>query len=178
MIIFPSDFYCTKAGFSCLFFFWRGGVGGSSVKYLDLCFFSSLFTKLIITTEYLLPGRRSLILRARFLCFFSTKSWPMVWFHYNTDRNFIFLLKYRQLKVDLNTFTPKHFVTIRNRKFHLWMQLAYTETSYLRKNTHLRKDVVFLHFRLKESSENMIFSWNGIIRKLTKIWSFCSFQEF
>ena len=175
MIIFPSDFYCTKAGFSCLFFFWRGGVGGSSVKYLDLCFFSSLFTKLIITTEYLLPGRRSLILRARFL-FFSTKSWPMVWFHYNTDRNFIFLLKYRQLKVDLKTFTHEHFVTTRNRKFHLWIKLAYTETSYLRKNTHLRKDVVFLHFRLKESSENMICSWNGTIQKLTKIWSFLFFS--
>ena len=100
----------------------------------------------------------------------------MVWFHCMTDRNFIFLLKYCQLKVDLNTFTPKHFVTIRNRKFHLWIKLAYTETSYLRKNTHLRNDVVFLHFRLKERSENMIFSWNAIIQKLTKIWSFLFFS--
>lgn len=29
----------------------------------------------------------------------------------------------------------------------------------------------FLYFRLKESSENMIYLWNGNIRKLTKIWS-------
>ena len=67
-----------------LVFFGGGGGVGSSVKYLDLCFFSSLFTKLIITTEYLLPGRRSLILRARFLCFFQQK--VDQWFDFTTIR--------------------------------------------------------------------------------------------
>ena len=62
-------------------------------------------------------------------------------------------------------------------KFYLYVQLSYTKISYLRKNTHLRKDAAFLHFRLKESSENMIFPWNGNIRKLTKIWSFLSFSQ-
>ena len=41
---------------------------------------------------------------------------------------------------------------------------------------HLRKDAVFSHFRVKESSEN-IFPWNGNIRKLMKIWSFLSFSQ-
>ena len=52
------------------------------------------------------------------------------------------------------------FVTIRNRKFHLYVQLLYKKISYLCKNTHLRKDAAFLHFRFKESSENMTFPWN------------------
>ena len=69
------------------------------------------------------------------------------------------------------------FVTIPHRKFHLYVQLSYTKISYLRKNTHLRKDAAFLHFRLKESSENMIFPWNRNIRKLTKIWSFLPFSQ-
>ena len=47
----------------------------------------------------------------------------------------------------------------------------------LSKNTHLRKDTAFLHFRLKESSENMIFPWNENTRKLTKIWSFLLFSQ-
>ena len=98
----------------------------------------------------------------------------MACFRCNTTENFIFLLKYRQRKVDLNTSKKSLvFVTIR----HLYVQLSYTKISYLRKNTHLRKDAAFLHFRLKESSENMIFPWNGNIRKLTKIWSFLSFSQ-
>ena len=43
------------------------------------------------------------------------------------------------------------FVTIRHRKFHLYLQLSYTKISYLCNNTHLRKDAAFLHLRLKES---------------------------
>ena len=102
----------------------------------------------------------------------------MACFRCNTTENFIFLLKYRQQKVGLNTSKrPLVFVTIRHRKFHLYVQLSYTKISYLRKNTHLRKDAAFLHFRLKKSSENIIFPWNGNIRKLTKIWSFLSFSQ-
>ena len=101
----------------------------------------------------------------------------MAYFRCNTTENFIFSLKYRQRKVDLNT-SKKSFVfaTIRHRKFHLYVQLSYTKISYLRKNTHLRKDAAFLHFCLKESSENMIFPWNGNIQKLTKI-SFLPFSQ-
>ena len=59
--------------------------------------------------------------------------------------NFILLLKYRQRKVYLNPSEKSLvFVTIRHRIF----QLSYTNISYLRKNTHWRKDAAFLHFRL------------------------------
>lgn len=44
--------------------------------------------------------------------------------------------------------------------------------SYLRKNTHLRKDPAFSHFYLKESSKSIIFLWNR-----NKIWSLPSFSE-
>ena len=101
----------------------------------------------------------------------------LFWLQYNVA-NFIFLLKYRQPKVDLNAGEKLLvFITKRHRKFHLYPQLPYTKVSYLRKNTHLRKDAAFLHFRLKESSENMIFPWNGNTRKLMKIWSFLSFSQ-
>ena len=98
----------------------------------------------------------------------------MARFRCNMTENFIFLLKYRQRKVDLNT-SKKSLVFVTMR--HLYVQLSYTKISYLRKNTHLRKDAAFLHFRLKESSENMIFPWNGNIRKETKIWSFLHFSQ-
>ena len=76
--------------------------------------------------------------------------------------NFIFSLKYCQRKVerkvDLNASEKLLvFFTKRHRKFHLYAQLLHTKISYLRKNTYLRKDAAFLHFRLKERSENMIF---------------------
>ena len=94
----------------------------------------------------------------------------MACFRYNTTENFIFLLKYRQQKVDLNTSKKSLvFVAIRHGKFHLYIQLSNTKISYLRKNTHLRKDAGFLHFRLKESSANMIFLLNGNIQKQMKI---------
>ena len=87
----------------------------------------------------------------------------------NTTENFICSLKYGQRKVDLNTSKKSlAFVTIWH--FHLYVQLSYAKISYLRKNTHLRKDAAFLHFCLKESLEN-IFPWNGNIWKQTKIWS-------
>ena len=41
----------------------------------------------------------------------------------------------------------------------------------------MRNDAAFLHFCLKESSENMIFPWNGNILKLTKKWSFLPFSQ-
>ena len=88
--------------------------------------------------------------------------------------NFIFSLKYRQRQVDLNS-RKKSLVFVTTR--HLYVQLSYTKNSYLRKNTHLRKDAAFLHFRLKESSENMIFPWNRNIRKHTKKRSFLHFSQ-
>ena len=92
--------------------------------------------------------------------------------------NFIFSLKYREQKVGLNTGEKSLvFVTKLHRKYHLYAQLPYIKNSYLRKNTYLRKDAAFLHFRLKESSENMTFPWNGNMRKLMKIWSFLSFSQ-
>ena len=102
----------------------------------------------------------------------------MACFCCNTTEHFIFLLKYLQRKVDLNA-TEKLlvFVTRRHRKIHPYVQLLYTNISYICRNTHLRKDAAFLHFRLKKSSENIIFPWNGNIRKLTKIWSFLSFSQ-
>ena len=96
--------------------------------------------------------------------------------HYDAE-NLIFLPKYRQWKVDLNTSKKSlGFVTIRYRNFHLYAQLSYTKISYLRKNSPLPKDPAFLHIGLKESSENVIYPWNGNIWKLTKISSFCSFS--
>ena len=128
--------------------------------------------------------KRSMIVRSRFLndigkiWISSMKSWKMACFRCNTTENFIFSLKYRQRKFDLNTSKKSLvFFTIRPRKYHIYVQLSYTKISYLRKNTHLQKDAAFLHFRLKESSENMIFPWNRNIRKLTKIWSFLPFSQ-
>ena len=70
----------------------------------------------------------------------------------------IFLLKHRQQKVELNTSKkPIAFVTIRHRNFHLYTQLLHTKISYFHEITHLQKDDAFLYFRLKESSENIIF---------------------
>ena len=80
----------------------------------------------------------------------------MACFRCNTTENFIFLLKYRQRKVDLNT-SKKSLVFVTIRQFHLYVQLSYTKILYLRKNTHSRKDAAFLHIPSKESSENMIF---------------------
>ena len=80
----------------------------------------------------------------------------MACFRCNTTESFILSLKYRQRKIDLDANEKSLvFVTIRHSKFHLYVQLSYTKISYLRKNTHLQKDAAFLHFRLKESSENI-----------------------
>ena len=129
----------------------------------------------------------STILRSRFLkdvgkiWISSTKSWKIAWLRRNTTENFIFSLKYRQQKVDLNTSKKSLvFITIWHfenfiPEFHLYVQPLYTKISYLRNNTHLRKDAAFLHFPLKECSENMVFPWSGNIRKLTKIWLFLPF---
>ena len=93
----------------------------------------------------------------------------MACFRCNTTENFKFWPKHRQWKVDLNANEKLLvFVAIRQRKFRLYVQLSYTKISYLRKNTHLRKIAAFLHFRLKESSDNVIFPWKGDIQKLTK----------
>ena len=103
----------------------------------------------------------------------STKIWPKACFRCNLTKNFIFFLKYRQQKVDLNT--SKKSLVIVTVQYHI--QLSYMKISYLRKYTHLREDAAFLHFRLKKSSENMIFPWNGNIRKQTKIWFFLHFSK-
>ena len=130
--------------------------------------------------------KRSTILQSRFLkdiiriiWISSTKSWKMTCFRCNTTENLIFSLIYCQQKVDLNTSKKSLvFVAIRYRKFHLYVQLSCTKISYLRTNTHLRKNAAFLHFRLKESSENMIVLWNANMRKLRKYNLFCPFQKF
>ena len=102
----------------------------------------------------------------------------MVCFLCNKTENFILLLKYCQRKVYLNACKKSLvFVTTRHRKYNLYVQLSFTKISYLRKSTHLRKDAAFWHFHSKKSSENMIFPWNGNIRKLTKIWFFLSFSK-
>ena len=86
----------------------------------------------------------------------------MACFPCNTTENFIFSVKYRRQRVDLNTSKKLlGFVTIRHRKLHLYVEVSYTKILYLCKNTHLLKDAAFLHFHLKESSENMIFLWKG-----------------
>ena len=99
----------------------------------------------------------------------------MLCFCCNTTENLIFSLIYRQRKVDLNQ--QKNACFRYNTTFHLYVQLSYTKISYSRKNTYLPKDAAFLHFHLKERSENMTFPWNGNIRKLTKIWSFLPFSQ-
>ena len=82
-------------------------------------------------------------------------------FRCNAIENFIFSLKYCQLKVDLNI-KKKSLVFVTIRHLH-------TKISYLRKNTHLRKDAALLHFRLKKSSENMIFPWNAFFTNFRKM---------
>ena len=68
--------------------------------------------------------------------------------------NFIFSLNYLRQKVELNISLKMFvFITIRHRTFHLYAQLSFTKMSYLRGNTHLRKDAAFSF----SSSENMIF---------------------
>ena len=95
-------------------------------------------------------------------------------------QSFIFLLKYLQRKVDLCTSQKSLlFVTIRirHKNFHLYVQASHVKISNLCKGRHLRKDAAFLHFRLKESSKNMILSLNGNLQKLKKIWYFLSFLQ-
>ena len=89
----------------------------------------------------------------------------MTCFHCNKTAIFILLLKYCQRKVELNAREKSLvFVIIRHRKSRLYVQLSYTKISFLRENTHLRKDATFLHFRLKESLKNDIY----VKRKHTK----------
>ena len=74
----------------------------------------------------------------------------MACFRCHATENFTFLLKYCQQKVDLYT-SKKLLVFV--TKFHRYVQLSYTKISCLRKNTHLRKDAAFLHFRLKQAQK-------------------------
>ena len=82
------------------------------------------------------------------------------------------VIRQKMSSVDLNASEKSLvFVTIRHRKFHLYVQLSYTKISKLRKNAHLWKDTAFLHFEGKfrkcdisvkrkhtKTNENMIFS--------------------
>ena len=99
----------------------------------------------------------------------------MACFRCSTTEILIFLLKYRQRKVDLNTSKKSLvFVTIRQKI------LSLTSSYLIRKLHNYAKIRIYgkmLHFRLKESSKNMIFLWNGNIRKLTKIWYFLPFSQ-
>ena len=107
----------------------------------------------------------------------STKSWKMAFFCCNATGNFTFWFKYCQGKVDLNT-SKKFlvFVTIRQKISYLRLAIVY-ENLMLTQNYAFAQRCCFLHFRLKEISENMIFPWNGNIRKLTQIWSFLPFSQ-
>ena len=68
----------------------------------------------------------------------------------NATENFIFSLKYRQRKVDLNTSKKSLvYVTIHN----FIVQLSYAKISYLRKNSHLRIDAI--HLSLSHHIQNI-----------------------
>ena len=62
---------------------------------------------------------------------FKEKLTNCLFLKYNVEK-FIFSIKYRQRKVDLNT-SEKSLVsiTIRHRKFHIYVQLSYTKKTYL-----------------------------------------------
>ena len=97
----------------------------------------------------------------------------MACFRCHATENFTFLLKYCQQKVDLYT-SKKLLVFV--TKFHRYVQLSYTKISCLRKNTHLRKDAAFLHFRLKQAQKIWYFRDRNI-REQTKTWSFLQFSQ-
>ena len=94
----------------------------------------------------------------------------MACFRCNTTENFIFLLKYRQRKVDLNTSKKSLvFVTIR----HLYVQLSFMKISFLGKKYAFAERCCFLTFSFEgklrkydisvkrkhtKTNENMIFS--------------------
>ena len=83
----------------------------------------------------------------------------------NTTENYIISLKHRQRKVDLNASKESLvFVTMRHRKFYLYVQLSHTKISYLRKNTHLQK-CCFLKFPFEEKFRKYYVS---VKRKHTK----------
>ena len=113
---------------------------------------------------------RSTILRSHFLkdiiqkiWISSTKSWKMTCSRCNTTENPIFSL--------INCLPLSQYAVLPLRP------AINMKVSYLRQNKHFQKDAAFIHFRLKESSENMIFPWNWNIQKLTKIWSFLPFSQ-
>ena len=98
--------------------------------------------------------RRSKILRSRFLkdiirkiWISSTKSWKIACFRCNTTENFIYSLKSRKRKVDLNTSKKSLvFVTIRHRKFHLYVQLWYTKNFIFTQKYTFAERCCFLAF--------------------------------
>ena len=95
----------------------------------------------------------------------------------NTTENYIISLKHRQRKVDLNASKESLvFVTMRHRKFYLYVQLSHTKISYLRKNTHLQK-CCFLKFPFEEKFRKYYVSVKRKHRKLTKRWSFLPFSQ-
>ena len=87
--------------------------------------------------------------------------------------NFIFSLKYRQRKVGLNTSEKSLvFVTIRHRKFHLYVQLPYTKIFIFTQEYAFAERCCFLTFSFEgkfrkydisvkrkhaKTNENMIF---------------------
>ena len=89
--------------------------------------------------------------------------------------NFIFSFKYRQQKVDQNVSEKLLiFVTIRQK-------ISSLNFSYLTRKFQIYAFVercCFLTFSFKGKFKNMIFPWNGNIRKLMKIWPFLSFHKF
>ena len=83
-------------------------------------------------------------------------------FRCNTTKSFIFLLEYCQWKVGLKA-SKKSLVFVTIQHFIFTSDISSFRPAIIYKNfkftqkTHLREDAAFLHFRLKESSENMRF---------------------
>ena len=108
----------------------------------------------------------------------STKSLPMACFCCNTTENSIFSHKCRQRKVHLNTSKKSFvFVTIRHRKFHLYIHLSYTKIWYLRKICICGKMLLSYIFVWRTKVQKIWF-FRENLRKLTKILSFLSFSKF
>ena len=101
----------------------------------------------------------------------------MACFRCNTTEIFIFSLKYCQRKVNLNTSKKSLvFVTLRQNISSLRQAIIYEKFIFTRKYALVER-CYFLNFRLKESSENMIYPWNGNTRKQTNLWSFLHFPQ-
>ena len=75
----------------------------------------------------------------------------MACFRRNTTENFIFLLKYRQRKVDLNTSKkPLVFVTIRQKISSLRAAITYENFIFTQKYTFAKRSYIFVWRKVKK----------------------------